>query len=56
MKKSKNPPVTGDNVLLRGRGPEGILTSVTDEGWAFVDWYKGVGPKIVSITELEKIK
>jgi uncharacterized protein YodC (DUF2158 family) len=56
MKKLKNPPAVGDNVLLRGRGQEGILTGVTDGGWAYVDWYKGHGPKIVSIDELEKIK
>lgn len=55
MKKPKNPPVVGECVRLRGRGQEGILMGVTDEGWAYVDWYKGAGPKIVGIEELEKI-
>lgn len=54
-KHPQNPPSTGEYVLLKGRGQEGILVSVTDEGWAYVDWYKGKGPKIVSIDELAKL-
>lgn len=56
MKPTRPPePKVGDMVKLRGREPRGELKYVGIAGWSRVEWVGEQGPKIVGISELEKV-